>query len=1146
MASAPPVLRGTFNRAETDRRVRHPLEALRGLIRGYIIAEGTAVALIYLAILCWVGLLIDWGLFALYWFWNWIGQSTGVDLFRNLWCDWIRETDIMIGEDAAWNLRLVLLIVALLGLIAVVVWMVFTRLFKEFSDSALALVLERHFPQQLGDRLITAVELADPNLAQKYGYSQAMVDHTIKDAADRVETVLVSEVFNWRRLTIQWAVALGLTIGIYGLSLASAAGSAALAADASAARNLSDFHGTAFTWFKRNILLWQREYWLPQAYIEIVRFQSSPEDRDEMRVGRDEERPDVQARAYEWVIVDRSRRDGIRPLTFRDLIAQELVSKELAAIPLPSSWGGWIVDLDELDVSVPAGVVPLEWHGKKASYVRQQLQRPEIRRRIELAGALAAVEKLLNWQDWTIDRIFLQLDRTDVREPLRREHPHLLKKFEDLLAELEQLADLGPWGTIHRLTIPEGVTVTYRGQTTKSVSHAERRDDNRYFIGLAELKESVTFVVSGENYTTPPRRITLVPPPSLSFLTMNKWEPAYLYYRIQGDPRQLKGKRQQFRDLHISLTGEISTVLVPFGSDVELKAVADRDLQTNVRLLPPQRRKAKGSITPVVSVPVPPGQEFTRTFSIRFDSIVRPIEFEFHFNDRDNVKGKRHVVIEPVEDRPPQEEGNIELHAVLRKPRFRSDPSKTSEGSTLDGFLITPDALLPFRGSFRDDHALTKLEWLYEVEQVEFELAGTGSSLEEREKEKGPRLVLGGNANLRRLKMALSGLQFLPGHAGYPIMVPSYTLFLSRLIEFDIRETAKRGGVQEGTVPLQRFAEKLAALRESERDTLPSELARKLLDKAPRPPFITFHDLKQGQEEFDVRKHLPRLKVKDATKEPQLHHRLRLSVMATDNNIETGPATTHNKMPVTFLVVSEGELQIQILVEEEAIRERLEKAVDKLRAQKVSLEEQISKLTVPGPALSLVGLRLDEARKIVQDGYSVSREVYTDYSRILREMEINRIDEKKIKEVDSKICLPLEEVNNAAAGNFTMTEGAVTRLWEAIEADVAEFDRVMKEIDRLKEAKRDNEARDLELALKTRLENNRPGHLAQAREARDQMVRLIERLDGVLEAIGGVLDYGRVVARLVTIEQMQRQNYERLRIYHEDVVRRLLQELTGQ
>src|ERR1700730_10733862 len=109
--------RGKFNAAETDRRVRHPLAALRGHIRRYVLLEGLAVAILYLAVCFWAGLAMDYGLFRLFAF----------DLI----------------------LRVIMLCLFLGGLLALVVWKVLFRITREFSDSAVALVLEKRFPREL-------------------------------------------------------------------------------------------------------------------------------------------------------------------------------------------------------------------------------------------------------------------------------------------------------------------------------------------------------------------------------------------------------------------------------------------------------------------------------------------------------------------------------------------------------------------------------------------------------------------------------------------------------------------------------------------------------------------------------------------------------------------------------------------------------------------------------------------------------------------------------------------------------------------------------------------------------------------------------------------------------------------------------------
>ena len=173
--------RATWPKAH--QRIRSPLERLRRFIRTYVSLEGAAVVGLYLTLWFWIGLVLDYGVFRLFHF------------------DWVQET--------AWGFRCGVLVVLLSGLLAAAALTVLTRLFREFRDAALALVLERRYPQILGDRLITAVELADPRKAAEIGYSPAMVQETIHEAAQRVDQLQIKEVFDWERL-----VRRGVLIGI--------------------------------------------------------------------------------------------------------------------------------------------------------------------------------------------------------------------------------------------------------------------------------------------------------------------------------------------------------------------------------------------------------------------------------------------------------------------------------------------------------------------------------------------------------------------------------------------------------------------------------------------------------------------------------------------------------------------------------------------------------------------------------------------------------------------------------------------------------------------------------------------------------------------------------------------------------------------
>src|SRR4249920_2647481 len=116
-AAAP---RPRFDRDETQRRVKHPLQTLRKYIRAYVFLEGAAIALLFLAAWFWVGLLLDFGTFRLFAF------------------DWLQELrDVAPNSNNAFLIRVVLLGVLGVVLAGLVITKVVLRWMREFRDKAL-------------------------------------------------------------------------------------------------------------------------------------------------------------------------------------------------------------------------------------------------------------------------------------------------------------------------------------------------------------------------------------------------------------------------------------------------------------------------------------------------------------------------------------------------------------------------------------------------------------------------------------------------------------------------------------------------------------------------------------------------------------------------------------------------------------------------------------------------------------------------------------------------------------------------------------------------------------------------------------------------------------------------------------------------
>ena len=111
------------------------LNDLKGKIRNYVLIEGSALVLAILGLLFWLSLGVDH-----FWF-------------------WVSRLELPVWFRAGFDFAAVGLLTALF-----VMWVVLRSLVG-FRAKALALVLEKRFPE-LNDRLITAVESAENHIEE--------------------------------------------------------------------------------------------------------------------------------------------------------------------------------------------------------------------------------------------------------------------------------------------------------------------------------------------------------------------------------------------------------------------------------------------------------------------------------------------------------------------------------------------------------------------------------------------------------------------------------------------------------------------------------------------------------------------------------------------------------------------------------------------------------------------------------------------------------------------------------------------------------------------------------------------------------------------------------------------------------------------
>jgi len=920
-------------RADWQRKVSDPLERLRGYIRLYVSIEGAAILLLYLALWFWIGLLLDYG------------------FFKVLGVDWVQVPH-------SWGFRAGLLIVLLAGLLALLVAKVSLRLMREFRDAALALVLERRFPKLLGDRLITAVELADPQKAARYGYSQAMIDQTIQDAAERVDQVPVNEAFNWRRLRNRVGVIAGITLGLFllcwvGYAVAQAIpGGTAPPQAQTKASFFTDFGNVSAIWFERNILL-QNTIWPRRAYLELVGFPEDPNDPEKgMRVGKNVGSAPVRVRALKWIYADKTSPEGWRQLMWSDL--DKLLGK--APPPLPA-------------------------------------------------------EFFKNGQDWSVDSVDALTDdqRDDMRQKMNLAVPGVHAQLRGVIDQLTLLTSESAMSrTLRQLEIPEEVTLSYWGDNTQSDQTLRREDNNEYAGTLQDLKETVRFQAHAIDYWTKPRTIAIVPPPTLQELEREEAQPAYLYHRapLGGSASDLKGLKQRFPRERVYLGGDTSRIDLPAGTDLKLigstgtgdkdkdlakVVILPRGLQEFQKTLPEDQKKLPPAevwlkmknVGPIklVNVDVPSLKEKRpRAFEVQINNITSRLDFDFEMTDTDNVVARRHVIIQPADDVAPE----VEV-------------GPTTVRKTPEGWMVTAVAKIPFDGQVRDDHGIANLQYHYAY-----------SALEEK------------SIQPERIKFAIA-------LAGVPFFAPASDGFMARAVDKPNERT--------GDVPLDSFE---AVLRGKGLQDVGRDMLLKRLEGKPGGQPLTKHEIRpdfqyrDGRLEwngFDLQRQLPGLKVTGVS---QPRYRLRLRLTATDNNIETGPGITESKETFTFVIVPEDELLGAIAKEEADLHDKLKgQALAKLEVFRSRLALVSSYLRAPdfkpGDYNPQAELTLQIAEGISTAALT-SREVREDYVRILRELEVNRVEREKSP---NKVKNIIDLLNKALDDEFPLAEEAMREVQQA-------------------------------------------------------------------------------------------------------------------
>jgi hypothetical protein len=249
-------------------------------------------------------------------------------------------------------------------------------------------------------------------------------------------------------------------------------------------------------------------------------------------------------------------------------------------------------------------------------------------------------------------------------------------------------------------------------------------------------------------------------------------------------------------------------------------------------------------------------------------------------------------------------------------------------------------------------------------------------------------------------------------------------------------------------------------------------------------------------------------------------------VVATDTNVEnpSGPGVGESKEKLTFLIIPENELLVEIGKEEEGLHIKLEDTFNKIGDGRDKVKQVGEDLpSLKAEEFSPKATRLDEVQETVGKGWDFAREVYQDYGRILKELKFNRVHPKIVEKVEHQICEPLDAVINQ---EFDRADRALK-----------DYNKAMRDqIDVMKAAKQPEERAAL---AKKAAEELKP----YAQTANQRMDELVEKLREIIANMGEITNLNQLIATLVEIEKTERKASERWETKWKELATKLLDQV---
>jgi hypothetical protein len=633
--------------ARLPAELRWLLARVRWTIRAYACLDGLATAAIWLGAAFFVVWLYDWAF------------------------------------EPSWSIRQAAIVVAAIGLAAIVYRLILRRAFARLPKASLAALVERHHGE-FGDRLLTAVNLCDPNRKSDVDAAGAvdtandrergiMLDHTVAEARALARGVRVRNVFNGRPLAIRSAAAATVVVAL--------AAAWFFAGDA-LAFYLQRLAGSPEPWPHKTVLLVEG-FWTDYAISVPDGTTSTTAEEMHVYTGTVEVRSsptsDGKPAAHSVEAGSATRVDDDRAISpTRARPAADFVEPlgDDTRLAAASDIGG---------VAVLRRTVDCLWRGDARAYragAKLSIGRYElISGRAEIVmngGTRLVIAGPATFEIAGSTKIILDRGRASIRAPLRPapfviETPRAIYSASPVDAlkvvrggdvTLTVLADA-------LRMLPEFVEATYEGEAggdgrqmlqQEAAAIPGRDEFQRYTLALKNVVGSLDLDIRGGDARVSGVRIETVDSPKLITTRAACRFPKYLVDEVSG----------RFTPREFDVAGPLE---LPIGTNVTLRARASK----------PLRR---------VEITVG-GQQKS------IDIAVGSQDFEFALGPLDNTTAL-FVTLHDADGVANREAIPLQFIAVP------DDPPRAAIKFAGVGSTITPEAILRLHGEISDDHALDR------------------------------------------------------------------------------------------------------------------------------------------------------------------------------------------------------------------------------------------------------------------------------------------------------------------------------------------------------------------------------------------------------------------------------------------------------